>query len=304
MSVVGSLLLEVQRPDAFVQSERTKRLLASVTDIYTPGCREDIPIRERITASDLIGQSGDSRLDKTHWIRINGGEFLIGAQANNPNMPNYDQTAGPNEGPVHTVRVEEFDASKLLVTVQEYPQFVDQGGYRKQDYWDPQCFGTFDCPKNWHGQLRFPNRPVVGVSWYEAAAYCAFANARLPSEAEWEVMARGHRRKFPWGDDGPTLTHSNHGGLIGHTTGVGLFPRGDCPEGVSDLVGNVWEWCADWATKYGEPPTISTKQKILRGGSWYERPPGSVRVSFRGVNEPASRFSLVGFRIARSVESR
>ena len=132
---------------------------------------------------------------------------------------------------------------------------------------------------------------MVGVSWYEAAAYCAWAGGRLPTEAEWERAARGPlSARYPWGDE-PPLDHSraNYEMQVGHPTPVGLYPRGNSVEGLCDLLGNVWEWCGDWYGAYAaasqENPTgpQSGEQKIVRGGSWYVIP-RNVRVSdrFRG----------------------
>jgi formylglycine-generating enzyme required for sulfatase activity len=136
---------------------------------------------------------------------------------------------------------------------------------------------------------------VTGVNWYEASAYAAWAGGRLLTEAEWEWAARGEQgREYPWGNEEPDATRANY-----YETGpkqaipVGLYPCGATPEGVEDIAGNVWEWTASW---YGQEQT----RKLWRGGSWYNSA-SYLRASYRGSDEPESRVSYVGFRVAREV---
>jgi formylglycine-generating enzyme required for sulfatase activity len=149
-------------------------------------------------------------------------------------------------------------------------------------------------PRDWEDQLECLNRPVVGVSWYEAAAYCAWAGCRLPREAEWEFAARGNeRREYPWGNEKPDETRANYDWKVGRATPVGLYPKGATPEGLQDMAGNVWEWVADW---YDE----RKKERVLRGGSFndYER---SLRAASRLRFEPVFRVNSIGFRCVREL---
>src|SRR5262249_58597137 len=106
--------------------------------------------------------------------------------------------------------------------------------------WDDHRFGKIH-----------PNHPVVGVTWYEAMAFCRWltqtlndgAIYTLPSEAEWEHAARGTaRRPYAWGDDVPDGERANFNGTYSSTTAVGCFLLGATSQGVLDLAGNVWEW--------------------------------------------------------------
>ena len=150
---------------------------------------------------------------------------------------------------------------------------------------------------------------MVGVSWYEAAAYAAWANCRLPTEAEWERAARGgdgDGRKYPWGNEAPDDTRMNFAPdwkpSVGHPTPVGVYPRGLSPEGLADMAGNVWEWCSDWGGEYDakevRDPTGPPKGvgRVVRGGSWVNLP-SYCRVSSRDVDHPARRNQSFGFRV-------
>jgi formylglycine-generating enzyme required for sulfatase activity len=170
-------------------------------------------------------------------------------------------------------------------------------------FWEASEFGKFTEPDAWEFQKQFPNRPVVGVSWFEAAAYCAWAGSRLPTEAEWERVARGPKgSKYPWGDE-PPLDHSraNYASAIGHPTPVGLFPEGNSPETICDLLGNVWEWCSDSCSAYQESPQsnpVGPKKgevKIVRGGSWSSNR-RDVWASVLSGYERTNRGSNMGFR--------
>jgi formylglycine-generating enzyme required for sulfatase activity len=138
------------------------------------------------------------------------------------------------------------------------------------------------------------NHPVVNVSWYDAMAYAAWLGGNLPTEAEWELAARGSvGRMYPWGNERPTRTRANYdpdGGGVGRTPGtapVGSFPEGATPERIHDLAGNVWEWCRDGLSN----------ARVLKGGSYFngER---YLATAPRNSLHPEGRESVVGFRVA------
>ena len=199
----------------------------------------------RLEAADAIGQAGDPRLDLSHpayWVRVAGGQFWMGAQKADPNGRNYDPEAWDDEAPVHQVEVAPFAMGRYPVTVSNYLQFMEAGGYGEEKFWKTGGYGQHSEPVRWQAQLRYPNRPVVSPSWFEAAAYCAWAGGRLPTEAEWECAARGGREgvRYPWGDTTPDEFHANFGGGgPGHLTPVGLYPEGAAPGGIEDLAATV-----------------------------------------------------------------
>ena len=238
-------------------------------------------------------------------VTIAGGTFWMGAQKTDQSARGYDAEARDDEGPVHQVTLRGFRIARFPVTVKEFARFVDSGGYREEKNWVAGGFGSASEPANWAEQQKNPEWPVVGVSWFEAAAYCVWAGLRLPTEAEWERVARGARSaRYPWGDEPPLdELRANYRGKIGHPTPEGQYPHGRSVEGVEDLLGNVWEWCGDWYGGYSkdgnENPAgpRSGDRKVLRGCSWVNNP-RSVRVSIRLRIEPAVRDSDIGFRCA------
>ena len=163
---------------------------------------------------------------------------------------------------------------------------------------------------------------MVHVSWNDAAAYCLWAGLRLPSEAEWEFAARGglEGRRYPWGDE------LMPAGASRCNTWQGEFPKrpsaGWWPDtmpatsfepngyGLHSMVGNAWEWCADWFspsyhlyTQARNPVQhVATGRRSMRGGSFlcHESYCNRYRVAARGSSIPSSSTSNIGFRLAAS----
>jgi formylglycine-generating enzyme required for sulfatase activity len=250
-----------------------------------------------------------------NWIEIPAGEFLMGAQKLDPKAPNYDPEAYDDESPVHPVFLSAYRIGRYPVTVAEYLRFVGDRGYEKGAYWKEGGFGKWKWPAAWAArdeQVDNPTRPVVGVSWYEASAYAAWAGCRLPTEAEWERAACGRAGwKYPWGDDPPNERRANFSPdgkpNVGHPTPVGEYPLGDTPEGVSDMAGNVWEWCSDVFDEgyYGKSPkkdprgparSVKGSACVLRGGSWL-LPSVLLRSACRSGSPPVHRLGILGFRV-------
>jgi len=197
---------------------------------------------------------------------------------------------------VHDVYLEAYYIDAYEVTNAQYKEFMDATSYKAPTLWNNPAYNA-------------PNQPVVGVTWYDAVAYCKWAGKRLPTEAEWEKAARGglEGMRYPWGN---TLTHNdaNYDGTGGtdiwtYSAPVGSFaPNG---YGLYDVAGNVLEWCADWydTDYYSISPRNNPKGpgtgclRVLRGGSWNFDPP-HLRVAFRYNRSSSLAFSTIGFRCA------
>src|SRR5271157_5118748 len=285
-------------------------VLDSVLGIFEANKAASVDFQVRLEAAEALAQAGDPRLAKDNWITIPAGKFLMGAQKQDPRQPNYDSDADENESPVHEVDLDAYQVGRYPVTVVEYRKFVEDEGYRNQRWWTAGGFSERQQPEGWDEQVLHPSRPVVNVSWYEAAVYCAWKGVRLPTEAEWERAARGAGgRKYPWGKEEPDTEHANYAaGRVGHATPVGLYPRGATPEGIEDLAGNVWEWVADGYGEdyYRKSPGRNPKGpdpgelRVLRGGAWDVVPRG-LRAAVRLGFVPDGRVADIGFRCVREV---
>lgn len=206
-----------------------------------------------------------------------------------------------DERPRHPVMLDAYAMDLYEVTVGRYATFLKQSDRIPPLFWD-----TVDL--NAHG-----DRPVIGVDWDDADAYCRWAGKRLPTEAEWERAARGtDERRYPWGHQAPTTEFANFGIGARFSYGqtlmpVGRYEKGKSPDGMYDMAGNVWEWVQDW---YGiDYYEVSDKQnprgpvvgqfKVLRGGAWSELPKYLLTYG-RFKLSPQTRNSYTGFRCARS----
>ena len=301
-ALLGAMMRDLGRMGYTPKTPDYERTVKEMVRIFDAAA-ESIDLKTRIEAADALGQVGDPRLEEDNWVTIPPGIFYIGAQKGNEKGRNHDPEAYGDESPAHAVTLRGFRIRRFPVTVQEFAAFVADHGYSAREHWT-EGFGKFMEPEDWERQKQYPNRPVVGVSWFEAAAYCAWAGGRLPTEAEWERAARGPAgSRYPWGDEPPLdPSYANYTG-VDHPTPVGLFPKGNTSEWLCDMLGNVYEWCGDWFGPYQaedqENPTGPQEgtAKILRGGAWYQYPRG-VRVSFRDGVGPAVRVVGIGFRCA------
>jgi formylglycine-generating enzyme required for sulfatase activity len=304
VALLSAMMRDLSRMQYKPKTPDYDRTVKAVMGIFEAGEAEKIDLKTRNEAADLLGQVGDPRLEEDNWVTIPAGSFYMGAQEVNERGRNYERAAFDPESPVHEVTLRRFRIGRYPVTVQEFGAFIADKGYSIANHW-AEGYDKFKGPWDWERQKQYPNRPVVGVSWFEAAAYCSWAGGRLPTEAEWECAARGPKsNRYPWGNDPPLdASRANYNSLTIGPRPVGLFPKGNTSEGLRDMLGNVWEWCGDWFGTYESRgrrnPTgpKSGNNRVARGGSYASSPP-HVRVSIRGTFEPSARYPGLGFRCA------
>ena len=304
--LLGAVFHDLQPVGYQPTDKRYHELLDRVLAIFDRKRSQLVDVQVRIAAAEALGQVGDPRLGPgslDRWIKIPAGSFLMGSQKSDAKLPNFDDEADDDEMPVCGITLDEFWIARYPVTVGEFLLFIEQNGYLEKNHWKHGGFGEYQEPGDWEDQIACKNRPVVGVSWYEAMAYCEFAKVRIPTEAEWERAARGATgRKYPWGNEVADETRLNFEGNIGEPTPVGIYPLGATPEGIEDMAGNVWEWCADWHDSYTDEPQVNPvgpqkgDYRVVRGGAW-SSVSGNVRTAVRPRSMPGNRDSILGFRV-------
>ena len=254
-----------------------------------------------------------SSASSTGAILIPPGAFVMGTDIEPfyGTAVEHSKFAKLDESPIHAVTLPAYYIDRCPVTNAEYELFTQSTEYSPPSHWNGAT-----CR---HGE---ENLPVVGVNWHDAAAYAQWAGKRLPSEAEWEKAARGvDGRIYAWGDDfEPSIPMderdgvegNTNNGLIGqaltdHLTPVGSRQSVSSPYGVDDMIGNVWEWTADWYRPYKgnrrRERDYGAKQKVLRGGSWLEVRDQTAEQYFRCANRlhapPDYAANNIGFRCAQ-----
>jgi formylglycine-generating enzyme required for sulfatase activity len=246
-----------------------------------------------------------------------------------------------DEKPIHPVQLSPYWIGKYPVTNKEFAEFIKQGGYEDKKYWaEKKSKFEFDgidfwkelkekLPRYWlneqFGRSR-PLAPVVGISWYEAMAYCMWLTEknpgkkfRLPTEAEWEFAARvgnsdsanyNQGRNYPWGDTTALMSERMNysDSKLEQTSAVGSYPNGTTPDDIFDLAGNAWEWCYDWYDEdyYQNSPQNNPKgpssspigARVLRGGSWGNNE-WICRSTNRNRYNPDNRNNNWGFRVVQ-----
>lgn len=276
-------------------------------------------------------------------------EFPMGTADAHPDLPAQPPGAKPlhppdvllaraseawgeaDERPARKVRVGAFAIDRTEVTNARYRRFLEwiakTGDHRRCHPDEPK--GKDHTPRYWReynpllrdaayarttpfGPTTFTadDRPVVGVDWYDAYAYAAWAGKRLPTEAEWELAARGtDARRWPWGDEWRWGLANTGGEKLGmdvsaqgrekdgyiYPAPVGSFPAGRSPFGCDDMAGNVAEWCAD---AYRSDAAPAGRDRAIRGGG-SQNGPSSVRCAARAHQEPEFRTFTLGFRCAK-----
>jgi gamma-glutamyl hercynylcysteine S-oxide synthase len=251
----------------------------------------------RIRAGTQLGRLGDTRFSGTMppLVDIAAGSFLMGTP------DGYD-----DEGPEQWVDLPDFAIGVYPVTNQEYAAFLaDRPTYAVPRYW-------YDT------RLNNPSSPVVGVTWLDAVAYCAWLTeqldragqfpsghvVRLPTEAEWEKAASWDallkvRRRYPWGDEWSSeRANTGDGRGAWLTAPVGCYPNGVSPYGLHDCIGNVWEWTTSTYANYPGAAMAfqETGSYTLRGSSCASTPT-HARCTYRSRLPTTYWRYHLGFRI-------
>ncbi len=256
-------------------------------------------------------------------IAIPGGSFYMGSD---------DGVAF--EKPSHQVSLQPFCIDEFEVSVDRYRACSDAGRCKRAGSTNEWASITdkdrkaFDPLCNIREPEEKAKHPINCVDWEMATKFCHEAGGRLPTEAEWEFAARGpDGRKYPWGDEDPASDRLNACGKecmawgqkhgveeksmydvddgFPNTAPVGSFPKGASRYGVQDVVGNVWEWVADWYGDYGKDEQSDPKgpasgdERVIRGGSWNGSYASWVRPTFRYKDTPTKRSYGIGFRCAK-----
>ena len=183
----------------------------------------------------------------------------------------------------------DFYIGKYEVSNQEYMEFWVEMKHRRPSFADNPNFNQ-------------PTQPVVGVSWYDAVAYCAWLSKKtgighaLPTEEDWKLAAYGaEQRQFPWGEGSASKMRANFDNNAVGPVAVDSYPTGATLEGVFNLGGNVWEWCDAWSD-------YTQADRVILGGAW-NAGPDDMRLAFRNWERPEeNQRNDLGFRMVRAIQ--
>lgn len=256
---------------------------------------------------------GPAKAPWTCFLRVPGATFWMGAQSEDPAAPGYDAAATANEGPMRPVTVGPFWIMRHEAPVGLFRACVNAGKCSEADVLSTGGYATW---RPGEAQQRdIDNLPLNGITWKGAVDACAFLGGRLPTEAQWELAARGtDGRRWPWGNrahcpafspDSAFMTTDDRTDTCAQDGPVPMANLPDAgPYGTLGMAGNLWEWTADWYAPDGLPaagsvdPTgpVSGTTRAQRGGSWTAATPDDLRVTVRGGLDPEAKLNDVGFR--------
>ena len=264
-----------------------------------------------------IGSTWLRPADGMTMLYVPGATFTMGSDSASVDQAfaecqktdsNCDKSWFTAEEPAHSVTLSAYWIDQTDVTNAEYAKCVAAGGCT-----EPSSKSSY-TRSSYYGNSQFDNYPVIYVNWAQAKTYCEWVGqvsnvtVGLPSEAQWELAARGtNGRTYPWAGSNIDKTYANYGGNIGDTTAVCSYPQGNSPSGACDMAGNVWQWVADWydRTYYGQSPVnnptgpVNGTRRVLRSGSWISNN-SAVRSVFRNYGGSSDTDYGSGFRCARS----
>lgn len=219
------------------------------------------PLGSLQTEQRKAALQGITGTDGSPMVLVPAGEFMMGSRAD-------DKSTKDVEWRGHAVYLDAFYIDQYEVTTSRYATFFRETNRAAPKYWSEQIL------------MRHGSKPVLGVDWNDAIAYCTWAGKRLPTEVEWEKAARGtDQRIYPWGNEAPNEQRANFGktreyeSAYERLTAVGSFEQGKSPYGAYDMAGNVWELVADWYDYSRKGPErnptgpSSGQFRVIRGGA-------------------------------------
>jgi formylglycine-generating enzyme required for sulfatase activity len=339
--LAGECLLDVGRGGATSRAERAV-IYALVTLLADP----TVSIQTRVEGGHLLGQLGDPRLldaqvgdapSGSYWCRVERGLFwtATGTAASQDEGEDDEDGDGDEEQLRQVDLPYDYKIARFPVTNAEFARFIADDGYNPQQLWWTEQGRAFlapggqpyddqewiTLPRYWsNAKYNNPIQPVVGVSWYEAAAYAAWLTMqghtkgwlapndeiRLPTWLEWERAARyTDQRRYPWGDVPPTPEHANYGETnVGTTSPVGCFPLGAAVCGTLDMAGNTYEWtCTDAENEQRPSKDFTPDRYPLISWSYFGDSPNYLRCGARRGYSPYNWYNGLGFRIVWSPRS-
>ena len=282
-----------ERPDLRLKSEKKE---------FKPMAQKIKEAKEliQIAEHELLQVKLDEEDDSMAFIPP--GEFIMG-----------NEEGALDEQPARKVSLKGYFMDKYETTFAQFYAFVTATGHRK-----PRLAGYLAVDSTQLHSFMKPSHPVVGVSWYDAMAYCDWKGKRLSTEAEWEKAVKGaDQRKWPWGNeeraDNSNLVGAGDGFL--YTSPVGALKQDQSPYGVYDMAGNAMEWVSDWYQEdyyriaSGSDPKGPERGefkmgpeggdfKVIRGASWNDSIK-RAQTTIRFKTHPTYRDVTIGFRCAK-----
>ena len=263
-----------------------------------------------------VSKAAQQVLATMKWVSVPAGTFLMGSTSEEAEAAYQDAKLRSSmlehhtfdaESPQHQVYLDAYEISRYEITNTQYRAFIEATdrptprGHNGEDTWADET-------------LNGDTQPVVGVTWFDAQAFAEWIGGSLPTEAQWERAARGtEARAYPWGDTPPKARqHANFARRYNRPMPVGQFPKGESPNGISDLAGNVWEWCLDEysLTVYQRnsggvsrnPLNLRFRDvlraRVIRGGAW-DVGSAFLRSGLRFKFYPLDSTHTIGFRVIR-----
>ncbi|MBK8619485.1 MAG: SUMF1/EgtB/PvdO family nonheme iron enzyme [Anaerolineales bacterium] len=257
-----------------------------VPSVTIPALTETVTIESPNTSTTIVLSTEITDAKGVSMVLVPAGEFIMGS--NNGNSI--------DEQPAHQVYLDAFYIDKYEVTNAQYKVCVSLGSCKPLSN------------EVYYKTPKYSDHPVTYVDWYAAGAFCAWREARLPTEAEWEKAAsNGKEANYPWGN-AIDCSFANYRGAnkycVGDNTPVGSYENGKSIYGVYDMVGNVMEWVSSKFADYpyiaedGREDLESDNPRIIRGGSWNSKE-SVIHITSRAWMPPSSAEFDFGFRCAK-----